>query len=92
MSKNQESAPTWNDLLKFIESKVKEDPNFLQNRIMIECVDPKHVSNGGGWKIKKDHDQWTYVAPAWTTFGNEGIRVLSTTFKKDNIVTLNINY
>lgn len=80
----------WKHLLEFIEKKVQEDPNFLENQLMIEMVPPEHCPVEGNWKRTKDSEGWHYVEPAWQC--GEKIEVLATTFTDQKIVTLNINY
>lgn len=77
---------TWNDLYKFIQQKIEQDPKFLENELMIEVADPSQFNKKSGWSTEKDAENWLYVKPAL----KHG--VLTTTFKNKKIVTLNINY
>lgn len=91
---SDKKVPTWNDLLKFIEAKVKENPDFLSHEIFIECVDEKNCPESSGWVKVKDHEDWSYVRPAWILTQADGgqCKILTTTFKDKKITTLNINY
>lgn len=87
--------PTWKDLYQFIQEKIAEEgESFLENEIMIECQDPNHINSS--FKTRVDSEGWVYSQPAWCLkdYQNpeKGKHINSTTFKKEKIVTLNINY
>lgn len=85
--------PTWKDLYNFIQEEIKKDPNFLDNKLMIECVDPKSCEPAAGYDKKKDSDGWEYVSPSWEPESdNCPVSFYTTKFSKEKIITLNINY
>lgn len=75
----------WRQLKEYIDRKVSEEGDeWLDNRLFIECVDPE--THNEGFETINDSDGWIYSEAAW----EHG--VLTTTFKNEGIVTLNINY
>ena len=85
----------WKHLYEFIQEKIKEDPSFLENQLMIEMVSPEHCAPEGGWKRNDDEEGWSYVEPAGVfnnADGTSDVRILSTHIPSKKIVTININY
>ena len=75
----------WRQLKEFIDQQVeKEGDKWLDNELYIECQGIEHINPS--FETIKDCEDWHYTKPAW----EHG--VLTTTFKKKKIVSLNINY
>lgn len=84
--------PKWKDLMNFIQMKIKENPDFLENELYIECLNPE-LAKKEDYKTIEDSDGWVYVSPVWFQVnGQKEAHVLSTTIESKKITTLNINF